>query len=144
MSSKNCIDIKTCCVSGSIVICERSCRLYQLLQFGKLYGSCIYRRAAHIDSAMASSEQFVWCYRSKSRSVDHGFSPPFDLDSLRSKVEGRFEAVQNDFGKSNDGIIIIIILMVTGSYRRKHVQTPTSLLNIEVVARIKILLIPAK
>jgi hypothetical protein len=31
--------------------------------------------------------------RSKSRSVDHGFSPPFDLDALRSKVEGRFESV---------------------------------------------------
>ncbi|XP_075236666.1 TLD domain-containing protein mustard isoform X1 [Lycorma delicatula] len=31
--------------------------------------------------------------RSKSRSVDHGFSTPFDLDSLRSKVEGRFESV---------------------------------------------------
>ncbi|XP_077288793.1 TLD domain-containing protein mustard isoform X14 [Arctopsyche grandis] len=34
--------------------------------------------------------------RSKSRSVDHGFAPPFDLDSLRSKVEGRFDAVQRD------------------------------------------------
>ncbi|KDR11626.1 Oxidation resistance protein 1, partial [Zootermopsis nevadensis] len=34
--------------------------------------------------------------RSKSRSVDHGFSPPFDLDSLRSKVEGRFESVGRD------------------------------------------------
>ncbi|CAK1548396.1 unnamed protein product [Leptosia nina] len=34
--------------------------------------------------------------RSKSRSVDHGFAPPFDLDSLRSKVEGRFDAVQKD------------------------------------------------
>ncbi|XP_047514622.1 nuclear receptor coactivator 7 isoform X3 [Pieris napi] len=34
--------------------------------------------------------------RSKSRSVDHGFAPPFDLDSLRSKVESRFDAVQKD------------------------------------------------
>ncbi|XP_062528266.1 oxygen resistance gene 1 isoform X17 [Bombyx mori] len=34
--------------------------------------------------------------RSKSRSVDHGFSPPFDLESLRSKVEGRFDAVHRD------------------------------------------------
>ncbi|XP_012544484.1 oxygen resistance gene 1 isoform X20 [Bombyx mori] len=33
---------------------------------------------------------------SKSRSVDHGFSPPFDLESLRSKVEGRFDAVHRD------------------------------------------------
>lgn len=31
--------------------------------------------------------------RSKSRSVDHGFTTPFDLDSLRNKVEGRFESV---------------------------------------------------
>ncbi|CAD6991290.1 unnamed protein product [Ceratitis capitata] len=30
---------------------------------------------------------------SKSRSVDHGLAAPFDLDSLRSKVEGRFESV---------------------------------------------------
>lgn len=37
---------------------------------------------------------FYMIYRSKSRSVDHGFAPPFDLDSLRSKVEGRFDAVQ--------------------------------------------------
>ncbi|XP_077288799.1 TLD domain-containing protein mustard isoform X18 [Arctopsyche grandis] len=35
-------------------------------------------------------------WQSKSRSVDHGFAPPFDLDSLRSKVEGRFDAVQRD------------------------------------------------
>ncbi|XP_075984072.1 TLD domain-containing protein mustard isoform X16 [Anticarsia gemmatalis] len=37
---------------------------------------------------------FHW--QSKSRSVDHGFSPPFDLDALRSKVEGRFDAVHRD------------------------------------------------
>ncbi|KAL7727214.1 hypothetical protein ACLKA6_004477 [Drosophila palustris] len=30
---------------------------------------------------------------SKSRSVDHGLAAPFDLDSLRSKVESRFESV---------------------------------------------------
>jgi hypothetical protein len=41
--------------------------------------------------------------RSKSRSVDHGFSPPFDLDSLRSKVEGRFESVGR--GKLSERII---------------------------------------
>ncbi|KAL9896690.1 TLD domain-containing protein mustard isoform 22-T22 [Glossina fuscipes fuscipes] len=34
---------------------------------------------------------FTW--QSKSRSVDHGLASPFDLDSLRSKVEGRFESV---------------------------------------------------
>ncbi|KAK0096493.1 hypothetical protein PV326_005325 [Microctonus aethiopoides] len=32
-------------------------------------------------------------FRSKSRSVDHGFTTPYDLESLRSKVEGRFESV---------------------------------------------------
>uniref|UniRef100_T1GW00 LysM domain-containing protein n=1 Tax=Megaselia scalaris TaxID=36166 RepID=T1GW00_MEGSC len=31
--------------------------------------------------------------RSKSRSVDHGLSAPFDIDALRSKVEGRFESL---------------------------------------------------
>jgi len=46
-----------------------------------------------------TSENFVPWQRSKSRSVDHGFSPPFDLDSLRSKVEGRFESV----GRDSDG-----------------------------------------
>lgn len=39
------------------------------------------------------SHGHVVCDRSKSRSVDHGFTSPFDLDSLRSKVEGRFESV---------------------------------------------------
>ncbi|XP_068157968.1 nuclear receptor coactivator 7 isoform X13 [Drosophila tropicalis] len=34
---------------------------------------------------------FSW--QSKSRSVDHGLAAPFDLDSLRSKVEQRFESV---------------------------------------------------
>ncbi|XP_072935808.1 nuclear receptor coactivator 7 isoform X18 [Epargyreus clarus] len=37
---------------------------------------------------------FHW--QSKSRSVDHGFAAPFDLDSLRSKVEGRFDAIHRD------------------------------------------------
>lgn len=37
---------------------------------------------------------YLSLYRSKSRSVDHGLSAPFvDLDSLRSKVEGRFESI---------------------------------------------------
>uniref|UniRef100_A0A1B6DNH2 Oxidation resistance protein 1 n=1 Tax=Clastoptera arizonana TaxID=38151 RepID=A0A1B6DNH2_9HEMI len=40
--------------------------------------------------------------RSKSRSVDHGFTSPFDLDSLRSKVEGRFESVDK-LSKDGDG-----------------------------------------
>jgi hypothetical protein len=43
---------------------------------------------------MTHEHSAVWFLcRSKSRSVDHGFSPPFDLESLRNKVEGRFESV---------------------------------------------------
>ncbi|XP_014478029.1 PREDICTED: nuclear receptor coactivator 7 isoform X11 [Dinoponera quadriceps] len=46
-------------------------------------------------------------YRSKSRSVDHGFTAPFDLDSLRNKVEGRFESVdklsKDSDNESKDG-----------------------------------------
>ncbi|XP_011140266.1 oxidation resistance protein 1 isoform X7 [Harpegnathos saltator] len=46
-------------------------------------------------------------YRSKSRSVDHGFTAPFDLDSLRNKVEGRFESVdklsKDSDSESKDG-----------------------------------------
>ncbi|XP_022183710.1 oxidation resistance protein 1 isoform X4 [Myzus persicae] len=41
----------------------------------------------------ASSDERIPYKRGKSRSVDHGLSSPFDLDSLRSKVEGRFESV---------------------------------------------------
>lgn len=37
---------------------------------------------------------FSFYRRSKSRSVDHGLAAPFDLDSLRSKVEGRFDSVE--------------------------------------------------
>ncbi|KAL4112451.1 hypothetical protein QTP88_016240, partial [Uroleucon formosanum] len=40
-----------------------------------------------------SSDERIPYKRGKSRSVDHGLSSPFDLDSLRSKVEGRFESV---------------------------------------------------
>lgn len=41
-----------------------------------------------------SSFLFALLYRSKSRSVDHGLAAPYDLDSLRSKVEGRFDSVE--------------------------------------------------
>ncbi|XP_076666758.1 TLD domain-containing protein mustard isoform X8 [Andrena cerasifolii] len=48
---------------------------------------------------------FTW--QSKSRSVDHGFTTPFDLDSLRNKVEGRFESVdklsKDSDSESKDG-----------------------------------------
>ncbi|XP_076760170.1 TLD domain-containing protein mustard isoform X3 [Xylocopa sonorina] len=39
--------------------------------------------------------------RSKSRSVDHGFAAPFDWDSSKNKVEGRFESV-DEFTKDSD------------------------------------------
>ncbi|XP_017753686.1 PREDICTED: nuclear receptor coactivator 7 isoform X3 [Eufriesea mexicana] len=39
--------------------------------------------------------------RSKSRSVDHGFATPFDWDSSKNKVEGRFESV-DEFTKDSD------------------------------------------
>ncbi|XP_033227948.1 oxidation resistance protein 1 isoform X3 [Belonocnema kinseyi] len=46
-------------------------------------------------------------FRSKSRSVDHGFTAPFDLDSLRNKVEGRFESIdklsRDSDNESKDG-----------------------------------------
>lgn len=34
---------------------------------------------------------FSSVFRSKSRSVDHGITSPFDLDSLRSKVDSQFD-----------------------------------------------------
>ncbi|KAH9634210.1 hypothetical protein HF086_001412 [Spodoptera exigua] len=57
--------------------------------------ACRSRRASQQLSRSAESidQSFK---RSKSRSVDHGFSPPFDLEALRSKVEGRFDAVHRD------------------------------------------------
>ncbi|XP_055923607.1 nuclear receptor coactivator 7 isoform X9 [Eupeodes corollae] len=42
---------------------------------------------------MKRFKKYAILIRSKSRSVDHGLAAPFDLDSLRSKVEGRFESV---------------------------------------------------
>jgi len=59
---------------------------------------------------MTHEHSAVWFLcRSKSRSVDHGFSPPFDLDSLRSKVEGRFESVGR--GKLNEITIVLFIFL---------------------------------
>ncbi|XP_054271822.1 nuclear receptor coactivator 7-like isoform X2 [Macrosteles quadrilineatus] len=50
-------------------------------------------RRSSTDVGRPAAEEPIRFVRSKSRSVDHGFSSPFDLDSLRSKVEGRFESV---------------------------------------------------
>ncbi|XP_055602453.1 uncharacterized protein LOC129751152 isoform X5 [Uranotaenia lowii] len=52
------------------------------------------RRASQDVILSKSSDSLDPPYRrSKSRSVDHGLAAPFDLDSLRSKVEGRFESI---------------------------------------------------
>ncbi|XP_044743492.1 oxidation resistance protein 1 isoform X3 [Chrysoperla carnea] len=52
------------------------------------------RRASQdVGHVARNSENIGQFLRSKSRSVDHGFNAPFDLEALRSKVEGRFESV---------------------------------------------------
>ncbi|EGI69971.1 hypothetical protein G5I_01296 [Acromyrmex echinatior] len=52
------------------------------------------RRFSQDVTTSKSTENLSTSYvRSKSRSVDHGFTAPFDLDALRNKVEGRFESV---------------------------------------------------
>lgn len=54
---------------------------------------------------------FFFChFRSKSRSVDHGLSAPFvDLDSLRSKVEGRFESIDRLSSKGKIYVFLIFL-----------------------------------
>ncbi|XP_076234385.1 TLD domain-containing protein mustard isoform X3 [Calliopsis andreniformis] len=53
------------------------------------------RRMSQDVTHSRSTENLTASYfRSKSRSVDHGFTTPFDLDSLRNKVEGRFESIE--------------------------------------------------
>ncbi|XP_046604127.1 nuclear receptor coactivator 7 isoform X3 [Neodiprion virginianus] len=51
------------------------------------------RRMSQDVTHTRSTENLSTQFRSKSRSVDHGFAAPFDLEALRSKVEGRFESV---------------------------------------------------
>ncbi|XP_076225987.1 TLD domain-containing protein mustard isoform X8 [Nomia melanderi] len=66
------------------------------------------RRMSQDVTHSRSTENLTSSYfRSKSRSVDHGFTTPFDLDSLRNKVEGRFESVdklsKDSDSESKDG-----------------------------------------
>ncbi|XP_015171205.1 PREDICTED: oxidation resistance protein 1 isoform X5 [Polistes dominula] len=66
------------------------------------------RRMSQDVTHSRSTESLIGSYtRSKSRSVDHGFTAPFDLDSLRNKVEGRFESVdklsKDSDNESKDG-----------------------------------------
>ncbi|XP_012262500.2 nuclear receptor coactivator 7 isoform X5 [Athalia rosae] len=73
------------------------------------------RRMSQDVTHTRSTENLSAHFRSKSRSVDHGFAAPFDLDSLRSKVEGRFESVdklsKDSDSESKDE---------TGSQEKKH------------------------
>ncbi|KAJ8916219.1 hypothetical protein NQ315_016358 [Exocentrus adspersus] len=46
-------------------------------------------RRASQDGGKVTKENFPWM-RSKSRSVDHGITAPFDLEALRAKVDGQF------------------------------------------------------
>ena len=65
----------------------------------------------------AKQSFFVCHFRSKSRSVDHGLSAPFvDLDSLRSKVEGRFESI--DRLSSKGKFMFLIFWQTLEIYRR--------------------------
>ena len=64
------------------------------------------KNVLRVEAVEAVEEHCTWCLmpdagllcsvssRSKSRSVDHGFSPPFDLDSLRHTVEGRMQSAE--------------------------------------------------
>ncbi|XP_071629962.1 nuclear receptor coactivator 7 isoform X5 [Temnothorax longispinosus] len=66
------------------------------------------RRMSQDVTTSKSTENLSASYfRSKSRSVDHGFTAPFDLDALRNKVEGRFESVdklsKDSDNESKDG-----------------------------------------
>nr|CAH7760992.1 unnamed protein product [Callosobruchus chinensis] len=48
------------------------------------------RRASQDVGKVTNKENLPWL-RSKSRSVDHGITTPFDLDTLRSKVDSQFD-----------------------------------------------------
>ncbi|XP_016837980.1 oxidation resistance protein 1 isoform X4 [Nasonia vitripennis] len=65
------------------------------------------RRMSQDVTHTRSTENLASYFRSKSRSVDHGFTAPFDLDSLRNKVEGRFESIdklsRDSDNESKDG-----------------------------------------
>ncbi|KAJ1523610.1 hypothetical protein ONE63_001453 [Megalurothrips usitatus] len=60
-----------------------------------MWASCSSARRASVAPEVSQPPAFVVPYqRSKSRSVDHGFSPPFDLDSLRHTVDGRMQSAE--------------------------------------------------
>ncbi|XP_017890512.1 oxidation resistance protein 1 isoform X4 [Ceratina calcarata] len=59
------------------------------------------RMSQDVTHSRSSENLTVPYFRSKSRSVDHGFATPFDWDSSKTKVEGRFESV-DEFAKDSD------------------------------------------
>ncbi|XP_018899280.1 oxidation resistance protein 1 isoform X6 [Bemisia tabaci] len=60
-------------------------------------------RRSSTEIGLGRSIEKIPYVRSKSRSVDHGFSPPFDIKVLRNKVEERFESVDRLRRDSTDG-----------------------------------------
>ncbi|XP_046735621.1 oxidation resistance protein 1 isoform X7 [Diprion similis] len=76
------------------------------------------RRMSQDVTHTRSTENLSTQFRSKSRSVDHGFAAPFDLEALRSKVEGRFESVDK-LSKDSDSEG----KDETGSQEKKHSRT---------------------
>ncbi|KAJ3654224.1 hypothetical protein Zmor_013425 [Zophobas morio] len=59
--------------------------------FLTLFLFCLVRsRRASQDGGRVAKENLPWM-RSKSRSVDHGISSPFDLEALRAKVDSQLD-----------------------------------------------------
>jgi LysM repeat protein len=55
-----------------------------------LYDHLIWSRRASQDGGRVAKDNLPWM-RSKSRSVDHGISSPFDLEALRAKVDSQLD-----------------------------------------------------
>lgn len=61
-------------------------------------------RRASQDAGKVTKENFPWM-RSKSRSVDHGIAAPFDLESLRAKVDSQFDrSLEKDLDGSTNSL----------------------------------------
>ncbi|XP_023310477.1 nuclear receptor coactivator 7 isoform X2 [Anoplophora glabripennis] len=61
-------------------------------------------RRASQDGGRVTKENFPWM-RSKSRSVDHGISAPYDLEALRAKVDGQFDrSLEKDLDGSTNSL----------------------------------------
>ncbi|KAL3282082.1 hypothetical protein HHI36_005281 [Cryptolaemus montrouzieri] len=61
-------------------------------------------RRASQDTGRVTKDNFPWL-RSKSRSVDHGISSPYDLDALRAKVDGHLDrSIDRDLNSSSNSL----------------------------------------